>query len=162
MYVHVHEIEISILTNFYFICNFLGTSTQPSADEILPVEINNSANKGNSEIKHIFPSRLSQSAQVVLGSIPEVVQFDKARQKHKQFPQDKRHYDVYMDKVARIHCMISAADGKLRTEIKDWEMKFYAEHEELPNSDNMATDQTISAKLNKLRHAKSLLKKFRS
>lgn len=79
VHVHVHEIEISILTNFYFICNFLGTSTQPSADEIFPVEINNSANKGNSEIKHIFSSRLSQSAQVVLGSIPEVVQFDKAR-----------------------------------------------------------------------------------
>lgn len=131
-----------------------------TCEPTLPQVITNT--EDNSET-YTLSSRLSQSAEVVLGLTAEVIRFDKARKKHKQFPHNKDYFNAYMETVAIMHCLISGQERKLKAEVTAWEKEFYAQSEcRLPSLDDMAKDSSTASKLKKLRHAKVLLKKFQS
>ena len=98
---------------------------------------------------------------VVLGQTSDVIGFDKARQNHKNYPNDRYHYNAYMEKLAILHTKVSYAEIILKEDIKTWEEKYYTENEcQLPSEDNY--DLSMKTKLKKLRCAKELLRKFRS
>lgn len=98
---------------------------------------------------------------VVLGPTSDVIGFDKARQIHKKYPEDRYHYNAYMEKLAILHTKVSYAEGILKADIKAWEEKYYAENEcQLPSKDKY--DLSMKTKVKKLQCAKVLLRKFRS
>jgi galactokinase len=108
-------------------------------------------------------TKLGKAIEFVMAKTNEVMQFDKARQKYKQFPADKLYYDAFMRKVAVMETSVSKQQRETRVKLSQWERDFF-----INNNCKVATEKDIAAcshaqlLRNKLKYAKAILSKLRS
>ena len=110
--------------------------------------------------------KLGKGIEFVLGKSAEVLEFDKARQKHKQSPSDKFILDKFMKRVAVMEVKISKQERLLRAELGQWEKDFYLKLKNNKVATQKDTAACLNAKAlrlrNKLKYAKAIPMKVRN
>jgi hypothetical protein len=83
----------------------------------------------------------------VLGLAQDVIQFDKARVRHKQHLKNATYSKDHDKMLAIIHTRVSKQRQLLKEEINSWEKEFYSTNGQLPTkqdlTDNLAMKQAI-------------------
>lgn len=125
-----------------------------------PITVEENSETGNMTV---YKTKLGKAVAFVLGQSTEVLQFDKARQQHKQSPSDKFYFAKFMKLVAVMEVRVVKQQTKIRQELGQWEKEFF-----LKNNSRVATQKDIEAcpqaKLlrDKLKYAKAILIKIRN
>ena len=61
------------------------------------------------------------AVEFILGITTEVAQFDKARQRHKQWPKNSFYFEEYMDKLVDMETKVSKQQQQFRDQLAQWE-----------------------------------------
>ena len=107
-------------------------------------------------------TKLGKGIEFVLGKSAEILEFDKARQKHKQSPSDKFILDKFMKRVAVMEVKISKQERLLRAELGQWEKDFYLKNNKVATQEDITACIHAKALRNKLKYAKAILMKVRN
>ena len=107
-------------------------------------------------------TKLGKAIEFVLGKSTEVLEFDKARQQHKQLPSDKFFFDKFMKRVAVMEVKISKQEHLLSAELGQWEKEFFLKNNKVATLEDLKECHHAKALANKLKYAKAILMKIRS
>ena len=107
-------------------------------------------------------TKLGKAIEFVLGKSTEVLEFDKARQQHKQLPSDKFFFDKFMKRVAVMEVKISKQEHLLSAELGQWEKEFFLKNNKVATQEDLKECHHAKALANKLKYAKAILMKIRS
>jgi hypothetical protein len=105
---------------------------------------------------------LGRAVDFVLGQSTEVLQFDKARQQHKQSPSDKFFLAKFMKLVAVMEVRVSKQQQQIRQELGQWEKEFFLRHNRVATQKDIATCTHAKLLRDKLKYAKAILNKIRN
>lgn len=105
---------------------------------------------------------MGQSVEFVLGRTAEVVQFDRARQQHKQWPQNSYYFNEYMNKLAIMETRVSKQQQHYQDQLNQWEREFFVKHNcKVATQNDIASSPAAKLLIKKLKYAKAMLKKFK-
>ena len=107
-------------------------------------------------------TKLGKGIEFVLGKSTEVLEFDKARQQHKQSPSDKFFLDKFMKRVAVMEVKISKQERLLRAELGQWEKQFFLKTNKVATQEDLKQCHHAKALTSKLKYAKAILLKIRN
>ncbi|CAB4001140.1 Hypothetical predicted protein [Paramuricea clavata] len=126
----------------------------PVVSDSHPITVEKNSETGNMAV---CKTKLGKAVVFVLGQSTEVLQFDKARQQHKQSPSDKFFFAKFMNLVAVMEVRV-VKQTKICQELGQWEKEFFLKH-----NSRVAIQKDIEAcpqdKLlrDKLKYAKAIL-----
>ena len=71
---------------------------------------------------------MGKAVEFILGITIEVAQFDKARQRHKQWPKNNFYFEEYMDKLADMETKVSKQQHQFRDQLAQWKREFFVKN----------------------------------
>lgn len=109
-----------------------------------------------------FQTSLGRSVAVVLGVTPDVILFDKRRSTYKKYPQNRCHYERFMDELAKIQTSVSKKLRELNTALREWDKNYFLKNNHLPTYADVDNDEESRKQLTKqIKYAKALLREWK-
>ena len=101
--------------------------------------------------------------EFILGITTEVAQFDKARQRHKQWPKNRFYFEEYMDKLADMETKLSKQQQQFRDQLAQWERECFVKNNcKVATQSDIASSPPAKLLVEKLKYAKTILNKFKA
>ena len=109
-------------------------------------------------------TKMGKAVEFILGITIEVAQFDKARQRHKQWPKNNFYFEEYMDKLADMETKVSKQQHQFRDQLAaQWEQEFFVKNNcKVATQNDIASSPPAKLLVDKLKYAKAILNKFKA
>lgn len=106
---------------------------------------------------------MGKAVGYILGITTEVAQFDKARQRHKQWPKNSFYFEEYMDKLADMEIKVYKQQQQFRDQLAQWEREFFIKNNcKVATQNDIASSPPAKLLVDKLKYAKAILNKFKA
>ncbi|CAB4005982.1 Hypothetical predicted protein [Paramuricea clavata] len=132
-----------------------------NVEDINNSEANNQQTEKESEGQQQTQTKQRRALGFVLGITEEVLQFDKARKRLKDSPNNNDLIKAYLHVFKVMETSVSRAQANSKRQLKEIEQQYFRSRGKLPTSKDMLKDPTSKLLIDKLKYCKALVDQWK-
>ncbi|CAB4035866.1 Hypothetical predicted protein [Paramuricea clavata] len=132
-----------------------------NVEDINNSEANNQQTEKESEGQQQTQTKQGRALGFVLGITEEVLQFDKARKRLKDSPNNNDLIKAYLHVFKVMETSVSRAQANSKRQLKEIEQQYFRSRGKLPTSKDMLKDPTSKLLIDKLKYCKALVDQWK-